>query len=243
MMSKGTRMQRIELIIAVVTAIVVLSVEAQAQTKDDFEYWDLNGNGDLTCAEATGKDEGLKLPAYRDNRDGTGLIYEWLERERSSDTDDDGIACDSTSNPNGYVPETDPTPPPTSNARQCPDGSPTWMDLPVCEEGARVGYDRDAFGSAYSSLEDEIIDELPKSGEQVYTPYTCTLFDIRPDGTAATDIEHIVALAEAYDSGLAESQFRNFAGDIDNLTIADPTVNRRQKSDLGVCAAETVQGG
>ena len=232
LMSKGIRMQRIELIIAVVTAIVVLSVEAQAQTKDDFEYWDLNGNGDLTCAEATGKDEGLKLPAYRDNRDGTGLIYEWLERERSSDTDDDGIACDSTSNPNGYVPETDPTPPPTSNARQCPDGSPTWMDLPVCEEGARVGYDRDAFGSAYSSLEDEIIDALPKSGEQVYTPYTCTLFDIQPDGTAATDIEHIVALAEVYDSGLAESQFRNFAGDIDNLTIADPTVNRRQKSDL-----------
>ena len=39
----------------------------------------------------------------------------------------------------------------------------------------------DAFGSAYSSLEDEIIDALPKSGEQVYTPYTCTLFDIRPE--------------------------------------------------------------
>ena len=104
--------------------------------------------------------------------------------------------------------------------------------MPVCEEGARVSYDRDAFGSAYSSLEDEIIDALPKSDGQVYTPYTCTLFDIQADGTAATDIEHIVALAEAYDSGLAESQFRIFAGDIDNLTIADPTVNRRQKSDL-----------
>ena len=104
------------------------------------------------------------------------------------------------------------------------------MDLPVCEEGARVSYDRDAFGSAYSSLEDEIIDALPKSDGQVYTPYTCTLFDIQADGTAATDIEHIVALAEAYDSGLVESQFRTFAGDIDNLTIADPTVNRSQKN-------------
>ena len=203
-----------------------------AQTKDDFEYWDLNGNSDLTCAEASGKDEGLKLPAYRDNRDGTGLIYEWLQRQRSSDTDNDGIACDSTSNPNGYVPRAGSTTPPPTNARECPAGSPTWMDLPVCEEGARVSYDRDAFGSAYSSLEDEIIDALPKSDGQVYTPYTCTLFDIQADGTAATDIEHIVALAEAYDSGLAESQFRIFAGDIDNLTIADPTVNRRQKSDL-----------
>ena len=225
-------MQRIAVIIAIVTATVILPVAAQEQTKDDFEYWDLNGNSDLTCTEASGKDEGLKLPAYRDNRDGTGLIYEWLQRQRSSDTDNDGIACDSPSNPNGYVPRAGSTTPPPTNARECPAGSPTWMDLPVCEEGARVSYDRDAFGSAYSSLEDEIIDALPKSDGQVYTPYTCTLFDIQADGTAATDIEHIVALAEAYDSGLAESQFRTFAGDIDNLTIADPTVNRSQKSDL-----------
>ena len=225
-------MQRIAVIIAIVTATVILPVAAQAQTKDDFEYWDFNGNSDLTCTEASGKDEGLKLPAYRDNRDGTGLIYEWLQRQRSSDTDNDGIACNSTSNPNGYVPRAGSTTPPPTDERECPAGSPMWMDLPVCEEGARVSYDRDAFGSAYSSLEDEIIDALPKSDGQVYTPYTCTLFDIQADGTAATDIEHIVALAEAYDSGLAESQFRTFAGDIDNLTIADPTVNRRQKSDL-----------
>ena len=120
---------------------------------------------------------------------------------------------------------------PTNHGRECPAGAPTWMGLPVCEEGVRVGYDRDTFGSAYSSLEDDIIDSLPKSGGQVYTPYICKLFDIRADGTATTDIEHIVALAEAYDSGLAESQFRIFAGDLDNLTIADPAVNRSQKSD------------
>ena len=223
---------RITVICGVATATVVLALAAQAQTKDDFPYWDLNGNGDLTCTEARGRDGGLKLPAYRDNRDGTGVIYEWLERQRSSDTDNDGISCESTQNPSGYVPSAGSTitPTPTPSARECPAGSPTWMGLPVCEEGARVGYDRDAFGSAYSSLEDEIIDGLPKSGGQVYTPYTCTLFDILADGTAATDIEHIVALAEAYDSGLAESQFRTFAGDIDNLTIADPTVNRSQKA-------------
>ena len=204
---------------------------AEAQTKDDFAYWDANGNGDLTCTEARGRDEGLRLPAYRDNRNGTGVIYEWLERGTSSDSDNDGIACESASNPNGYVPSAGSTPPPTTSARECPAGSPTWMGLPVCEEGARAGYDRDAFGSAYSSLEDEIIDGLPKSGGQVYTPYICKLFDIRADGTAATDIEHVVALAEAYDSGLAELQFRAFAGDLDNLTIADPVVNRIQKSD------------
>ena len=216
-------------------ALLLLSGDnALAQTRNDFAYWDANGNGDLTCTEARGKDEGLKLPAYADNRNGTGVIYEWLERRTSTDTDNDGIACESTSNPNGYVPGSitpPPPPPPTTNARECPAGSATWMGLPVCEEGARVGYDRNAFGSAYSSLEDEIIDGLPKSDGQVYTPYTCKLFDIRADGTAATDIEHIVALAEAYDSGLAESQFRTFAGDLDNLTLADPAVNRSEKSD------------
>ena len=199
-----------------------------AGARDTFAYWDGNGNGDLTCSEAMDKDGGLRLPAYRDNRDGTGLIYEWLERGRSSDSDDDGISCESSQNPNGYVPVR--VTPPTGD-RMCPSGSPTWMGLPVCEEVERTGYDRDAFGSAYSSLEDEIIEGLPKSGGQVYTPYSCKLFDIRADGTAATDIEHIVALAEAYDSGLRESQFRTFAGDLVNLTIADPSVNRHQKSD------------
>ena len=57
--------------------------------------WDTNGNGDLTCGEALGEGgaDGLKLPAYEDDRDGTGLIYEWLERGTSSDTDNDGISC------------------------------------------------------------------------------------------------------------------------------------------------------
>ena len=186
-----------------------------AGARDTFAYWDGNGNGDLTCSEATDKDEGLRLPAYRDNRDGTGLIYEWLERGRSSDSDNDGISCESSQNPNGYIPVRVASP---TGDRMCPSGSPTWMGLPVCEEGERRGYDRDAFGTAYSSLEDEIIEGLPKSGGQVYTPYSCKLFDI-------------VALAEAYDSGLRESQFRTFAGDLVNLTIADPTVNRHEKSD------------
>ena len=198
--------------------------------KDTFAYWDVNGNGDLTCTEARDKDDGLRLPAYKDNRDGTGLIYEWLERNRSSDSDDDGISCESTQNANGYIPVRVPTPTQTGD-RTCPAGSPTWMGLPVCEEVERTGYDRDAFGTAYTSLEDEIIDELPKSGGQVYTPYSCKLFNIRADGTAATDIDHIVALAEAYDSGLPAAQFRDFAGDLANLTIADPVVNRQQKSD------------
>ena len=62
-------------------------------------------------------------------------------------------------------------------------------------------------------------------------PYTCTLYAIESDGTADTDIDHIVALAEAYESGLARDRFEEFGGDILNLTVAVPGVNRSQKSD------------
>ena len=202
-----------------------------AQSRDEFSYWDGNGNGDLTCSEALDRDDGLRLPAYKDNRDGTGIIYEWLERQRSSDTDDDGIACDSSSNPRGYIPKARMEDPPLTG---CPPDAETWRGLKVCAERSRDGYDRDDYGSGYTSLEDDIIVALPatmKKNGQVYTPYSCIAFDITANGTAATDIEHIVALAEAHDSGIVDDRRRDIASDLDNLTIADPTVNRSEKSD------------
>ena len=166
------------------------------------------------------------------HRDGTGIIYEWLERSRSSDTDDDGIGCDSASNPNGYIPNVRVQPPVETQA--CSADAETWRGLKVCDERPRDGYDRDAFGTGYSSLEDEIIAALPptmKANGQVYTPYSCIAFDITANGTATTDLEHIVALAETHDSGIADDRRRDIASDLDNLTIANPTVNRSQKSD------------
>ena len=172
------------------------------------------------------------MPAYQDNRDGTGIIYEWLERGRSSDTDNNSIACESASNPNGYIPNVQVQPPVETQA--CSADAETWRGLKVCDERPRDDYDRDAFGTGYSSLEDEIIAALPptmKANGQVYTPYSCLAFDITANGTAATDIEHIVALAETHDSGIADDRRRDIASDLDNLTIADPTVNRSAKSD------------
>ena len=218
--------------------ILLLAPPASAQSRDDFAYWDTNGNGDLTCAEA-GRGEGLRLPAYQDNRDGTAVIYEWLQRSRSSDTDSDGIACDSASNSNGYIPSRrgpsrSRTRPAVQVETSCSANAETWRGLKVCDEQPRDGYDRDAFGTGYSSLEDEIIAALPptmKANGEVYTPYSCLAFDITATGTAATDIEHIVALGETHDSGIADDRRRDIASDLDNLTIADPTVNRSEKSD------------
>ena len=43
---------------------LALLMLAAGQTKDDFEFWDQNNNGDLTCSEAKdGPDGGLRLPA------------------------------------------------------------------------------------------------------------------------------------------------------------------------------------
>ena len=104
--------------------------------------------------------------------------------------------------------------------------------MPVCAEtGDRSGYDRSAWGGRYRSQEDELVAALPQAGGMVQTPYTCSLFPVLADGTAATDIEHIVSLAEAFDSGLAERDYRRFARDPSNLTIAAPAVNRQQKGD------------
>ncbi len=62
-----------------------------------------------------------------------------------------------------------------------------------------------------------------------FSPYTLTCFDDLRD----TDIEHIVAIAEAYDSGLNRDSVETqilFTYDLDNLTTAEPGLNRHQKS-------------
>ena len=210
-------------------ALLLPAPPATGQSRDNFAYWDANGNGDLTCGEAEGRDEGLRLPAYQDDRDGTGIVYDWLQRSRSSDTDNEGTACDSASNRTGYIPRFQPAAP-----QGCPPDAETWRGLQVCEEPPRDGYDRDDFGSRYRNLEDEIIAALPatmKADGKVYTPYSCIPFNITANGTAATDIEHIVALAEAHDSGIADEWRVAFGADLDNLTIAAASVNSSKGAD------------
>ena len=109
-----------------------------------------------------------------------------------------------------------------------------WRGVRVCAEVSREGYDRSAFGTGYASLEDEIIEALPSGLRRdgyVLTPMSCAAFPILPDGTAATDIDHVVALAEAHDSGIDDTDRRAFGADLDNLTVADPHVNRYGKND------------
>ena len=101
----------------------------------------------------------------------------------------------------------------------------TWQGLPVFPEHRCAPYDRDDY--PYSqSVEARIVAGM---GGRVYGSYTGRYFASRRE----TDIEHMVATSEAHDSGLCAADAatkRRFAGDLLNLTLAAPAVNRHQKS-------------
>ncbi len=99
-----------------------------------------------------------------------------------------------------------------------------WLGLTVAPEKRCAPYRRGSYRYS-SSVEYEIVDGLGG----IYSPYTGEVFS----SVKQTDIEHIVALSEAHDSGMcASSDFvkRRFANDLNNLTLASPRVNRWQKA-------------
>ncbi|WP_419860325.1 hypothetical protein [Candidatus Palauibacter sp.] len=85
--------------------------------------------------------------------------------------------------------------------------------------------------SRYAKWEDELVAALPQRADSVYAPYSCELFAITEDGRTAADVDHVVAKAEALDSGLAPERDGEFAADTLNLTIAGPVANRSRKND------------
>ena len=62
----------------------------------------------------------------------------------------------------------------------------------------------------------------------IFSPYTLRCFDNRGE----TDIEHIVAVSEAHESGMStrtNAERKAFGNDLDNLTLPAPRLNRYQK--------------
>ena len=98
----------------------------------------------------------------------------------------------------------------------------TWRGLVVAAEVECMDYASANFRHS-PSVEQKIADNLGGW----WSPYDGTAFP-----NEESDIEHIVAKSEARDSGLcaasAEIQKR-FTNDMDNLTLAAPTLNRYEK--------------
>lgn len=166
----------------------------------------------------------------------------------------------STTAPPGATVTTPPRPPTTTKptattttTKPAPAGDPTAVlaGLRVAPEGARTGYDRDLFthwvdddGDGCDTREEVLITES-RSRAQV-DPYGCKVvagdwfsaYDgLTFSDPSELDIDHVVALAEAWDSGASgwdASRRRAFANDLahpEALQAVSASSNR-SKSDL-----------
>ena len=101
--------------------------------------------------------------------------------------------------------------------------SSEWRGSRVAPEDRCTPYDRSEYRYP-QSIELEIIER-----DGLTSPYTGEAFASRDD----SDIEHVVATNEAHDSGLcaaSDSTKRAFSRDLLNLVLANPRLNRFEKS-------------
>ena len=99
----------------------------------------------------------------------------------------------------------------------------TWRGIVIADENRCSPYDSGDY-SYPQSVEDDIIARLGG----IYSPYTGECFASKSE----TDIEHMLARSEAHDSGLCavdEGTRSSFGRDLDNLTLASPSLNRYEK--------------
>ena len=102
-----------------------------------------------------------------------------------------------------------------------PASADTWRGLTLAPEHRCAPYARDDYPYP-QSIERVIVERL---GGRIYGPYTGRHFS----STRVTDIEHIVAVSEAHDSGLCRADRATrarFSEDVLNLTLAAPDINR-----------------
>ena len=104
----------------------------------------------------------------------------------------------------------------------------TWCGLEVAPENRCAPYHKSTDYPYPQSVEDDIIASY---GGCIFSPYTGEVFAHK----GQSDIEHIVAVSEAHDSGLcaaSRAMRRRFACDLLNLTLAAPGLNRHEKRGL-----------
>ena len=102
----------------------------------------------------------------------------------------------------------------------------TWRGLRIEKENRCSPYNRSRDYVYPQTVEHKIVESLEN---KIYSPYSGKYFK----SIEETDIEHVVSLSEAHDSGLCAADEKikiRFASDVLNLTLASPTVNRDEKS-------------
>ena len=100
-----------------------------------------------------------------------------------------------------------------------------WNGIRIAEEVRCTPFKRSRDYPYSQSIEQRIVKSM---GNRIYCPYSGRFFN----SIRETDIEHIVSLSEAHDSGLCAADAKTkkkFSSDIRNLTLAEPSVNRYVK--------------
>lgn len=104
------------------------------------------------------------------------------------------------------------------------DAGEMWRGLVIAPEARCTPYDRSDYAYDSRRLEAALVRDLGG----VYGPYTGRCFG----DVGQTDVEHVIALSEAHDSGMCnrpQEDKARFASDLLNLTLASPEVNREEK--------------
>jgi len=96
----------------------------------------------------------------------------------------------------------------------------TLNSLAVAEERDREGYNRDDFGT----YDREAL--LEASEEQNEGKYYSVFDDKLYDDAGEVDVDHVVALAEAWDSGIDSDDMKTYGGDTTNLVLLTDSVNQ-----------------
>ena len=108
-------------------------------------------------------------------------------------------------------------PTPVSSANQ------SMLGIVVAAEHRCSPYDRQDYAFP-KSLKLQVVESLGS----IFSPYTEEVYN----NIREVDLDHIVALTEAHDSGLCAADMeskRSFSADLLNVTLAPPTLNRSQK--------------
>lgn len=115
---------------------------------------------------------------------------------------------------------------------------PDQVDSLTVEAERTSGYDRDAFGDYdRDALLASNFDSFPNC-DGYFSRYDGQCYEVgggtsKEEADDNVDVDHVVALKEAWDSGIANGDLEAFGGDTSNLTLLTSGVNR-SKSDQDI---------
>lgn len=115
---------------------------------------------------------------------------------------------------------------------------PDQVDSLTVEAERTSGYDRDAFGDYdRDALLASNFEAFP-SCDGYFSRYDGQCYEVgggtsKEEADDNVDVDHVVALKEAWDSGIANGDLEAFGGDTSNLTLLTSGVNR-SKSDQDI---------